>query len=75
MSASAVAKVFDLLAHLEPLGKGWTACDDKELQVTTVTLSTGVGVHDAMPRHSSPLSTAPQGLDIMVPPLAVHCHH
>ena len=46
----ALARVFDLLAHLGPLGKGRTARDDKERQATPVTLSTGVGVHDATPR-------------------------
>ena len=67
-SGVSVARVFDPLAHPGPLGEGWTAYDDKEHQVTPVTLSAGVGVHDAMPCHPSPLSTAPQGLDTMVPP-------
>ena len=71
----AVAKVFDPLAHLGPLGEGRTACDDKERQASPVTLSTGVGVRDAMPHHLSPSSTAPQGLDIMVPPSAAYHHH
>ena len=30
---------------------------------------------DAMPRHPSPSSMVPKGLDMMMPPLATHCHH
>ena len=70
-----VVRVFDPLAHLGPLGEGWTACDNKERQATPVTLSTGVEVCDATPRHPSPLSMVPQGMDTVVPPLVVYRHH
>ena len=70
----AVARVFDLFADLRPLGEGQTVCDEKEHQATPVTLSTGVGVRDAMPCHPSPSSgkrtmlvDAPSSRDVHVP--------
>ena len=52
----AVARVFDPLARLRPLGEGRTACDDKERQAAAVTLSTGVGVHSTtgVGHHGAP---------------------
>ena len=64
-----------LLAHPGPLGEGWTACNDKERQAPPVNLSMGVGMRNAMPRHPSPSSTAPEGLDTMVAPSAAYRYH
>ena len=70
-----LARVLDLFAHPGPLVEGRTACDVKEHQAPPVTLSTGVGVHDAMQCHPSPLSMSSEELDTMVSPSAVHHHH